>query len=136
MLSITTAWLHEASTEPLQIFDKPSEGKCMLRWAPGDGKAYVISFMQVSPIEQERLGIIHPILASFHQADEPDRVYSQYIPARMKCTEGDLAKAFRMKRTSRLTALYALIHFALPEYEKRDGKQAWEVLLRDTKTKD
>jgi len=135
MLSIATAWLHETGIKPLELFDRPSQGKCSLRWAPPNGHEYVIHFVEISPIEEERLGLSNDILISFHEAGD-DKVYSAYVPRFAKITEGDLARQFRMKRSHKLTALYTLLHFALPEYEKYDGKQAYEALIRDAKTKD
>lgn len=145
MLSIATAWLHETGIKPLELFDRPSQGKCSLRWAPANGHEYVIHFVELSEIEEQRLlwvnaataneGLSKDILISFHEAGD-DKVYSAYVPRFAKITEGDLARQFRMKRSHKLTALYALIHLAMPEYEKYDGKQAYEALIRDTKTKD
>jgi len=135
MLSIATAWLHETGIKPLELFDRPSQGKCSLRWAPANGHEYVIHFVELSAIEEERMGLPNDVLVSFHEVGD-DKVYSAYIPRYAKITEGDVARSFRMKRSHKLTALYALIHFALPEYEKYDGKQAYEALIRDSKTKD
>ena len=135
MLSIATAWLHETSVKPLQLFDHPQHGKCTLMWEPVEGKKYVISFSELSAIAQERTHTPHPMLVSFHEAGD-NRVYSSYMPHIKTVTESDLAKDFRMKKGHRLTALMALLCFALPEYNKYHGKEAYETLIRDTKTKD
>ena len=135
MLSIATAWLHETSKQPLQIFDYPTQGKSTIRWEPIDGQAYVISFFEFPAIAVERCELDNDILCCFHEVGA-DKVYSAYIPHFRTLNESDIVKIFRMQRGSRVTALSALIHFSLPESNKYHGKESWEKLTRDSQAKD
>ena len=146
MLSIATAWLHETSHEkdgarkPLQIFDYPTQGKSTILWEPIDGKQYVVSFFEFPAIAAERCSLPHDILCCFHETTKDKegkiKVYSAYIPQYCNINESQIAKWFSMKRGLKCTALMALICFALPEYNKYDGKEAYQRLMHDSETKD
>ena len=133
MLSIATAWLHETSKKPLQIFDYPQKGWCVLRWSPGNDHEYTVSFLEFSAIVEERTGMMPGCVLVSIWGTDPKRVYSGIIdPSHPSHTESSLRKAFNVQG-HRLTALMAVIHLALPQLDKHIGMDKWRKLIDGVK---
>ena len=126
MFSVTTAWLHETSQKPLEVFDNPQKGWTGIKWAPGNGNAYTVVFMDFPDIVEERLGMPgREILVSIMGND---KVYSAFVAPEGEHSETSLRKKFNIQG-HRLVALTAILHLAMPMLDKGVGQAKWKKLV-------
>jgi len=125
MFSISTAWLHETSDKPLEVFDNHMKGWTGLKWTPANGKSYTVVFVDFPDIVEERLGMpSREILVSIMS---PAKVYSAFIAPEGEHSDASLRKKFGVQGHL-LTGLSAVIHMAVPLLDKKVGMQKWKKL--------
>jgi len=121
MLNIATAWLHETSVQPLEIFDDPLRGKCILKWTPGNGHSYTVAFLEFQDIVEERTEIPKgELTVLMWSSGARAKIYAASILRNGDFIDAEIKKLFGVSG-HRLTALSAIIHLALPEFDKKMG---------------
>ena len=135
MLNISTAWLHETSAKPLELFDNTQSGKCLIKWTPVEGEEYTVGFLEFSDIEEERTNMPKGDITvlMWGGTKEIPRIWSGGIRREGSYTETELRKIFGVQ-SRRLTALCAIIHLALPGMDKAMGMAKAKKLRDDTTT--
>ena len=104
-----------------------------MKWAPGNGHEYTVSFAEFPAIVEERTGMRPGGVLVTIWGGAPDKVYSGIIdPSHPSHTESAMRKAFGVQG-HRLTALMAMVHMALPRLDKSIGMGMWRKLLEHAK---
>jgi len=128
MFSISTAWLHETSAKPLELFDNHMKGWTAIKWSPANGKSYTVVFTDFPDIVEERLGM--PSREILVSVVGQTRVYSAFVSPEGEHTDSSLRKKFGVQG-HQLTALSAILHMAVPLLDKKVGMHKWKKLVSD-----